>query len=520
MNEQFAVENCPIGGNLHGGDKSRFLRLRRLGIDTYREAVIYMREDCSVCRSEGFEAQSRISVRCNSHSIIATLNVVKNGLLASDEVGLSEAAWKLLGAEEGDFIELAHPPALASLGKVRAKIYGKRLGAEDYKEIIGDIAAGRFSDIDTAAFITACAGERLAQDEIINLTKAMIETGERLSWNGNAPIMDKHCIGGLPGNQTTLLVVPIIAAFGLKMPKISSRAITSPAGTADTMETLTNVNLSIEEIKKVVEQEGGCIVSGDELKLNPADNFLSRIEHALEINGAGQMIASVLSKKVVCGATHVVIDIPVGQTAKVSTFEAASSLGKLLSLVGSAVGLSIQTMISDGSQPVGRGIGPALEARDVLAVLKNEQNAPADLRERALILAGRILEMSQTVAEGQGQKIAAQILADGRAWRKFINICEAQGGFREPPRADFKKIITAQNAGIVTAIDNRKLARVAKLAGAPRAQSAGLELHIPVGGKVESEQPLYTIHAENKEELIYALEYVGNTAGIFDVEEF
>ncbi len=518
MNELIAVENRLTSENLHGGNKPHSRRLRRLGIDTYREAVIYMREDCFVCRSEGFEARSRISVRHNSHSIIATLNVVNNELLAPDEAGLSEAAWRLLDAEEGDWVELAHPPALASLGKVRAKIYGKYLDAEDYKEIIGDIAAGRYSDIDVAAFITACAGERLAQDEIINLTKAMIETGERLSWNGSAPIMDKHSVGELPGNRTTLIVVPIVAAFGLTMPKISSRAITSPAGTADTMATLAPVNLSLSEMRRVVEREGGCIVWGGALKLSPADDFLIRVERALDVDSKGQMVASVLSKKVIVGSTHVFLDIPVGQTAKVRTFEEASSLGKLLSLVGRAVGLSIQTIISDGTQPVGRGIGPALEARDVLAVLQNETDAPEDLRERALILAGNILEMSQTVAEGQGRKIAAQILADGRAWQKFLNICEAQGGFREPIRADFTQTIVAQNAGIVTTIDNRKLARVAKLAGAPRAQSAGLELHAPIGYKVEAGQPLYTIHAETTEELDYALEYVGNTIEIINVE--
>lgn len=519
MNEQIAVEHRLISENLRGGVKPHPLRLRRLGIDTYREAVIYMREDCRICRSEGFEARSRILVRHNSHSIIATLNVVNNSLLAAGEAGLSEAAWHLLGAEEGDFIELSHPPALASLGKVRAKVYGKHLDAQDYKEIIADIAAGLFSDIDLAAFITACAGERLAQDEIINLTKAMIESGERLSWNGNAPIMDKHSVGGLPGNRTTLIVVPIIAAFGLTMPKISSRAITYPAGTADAMSTLAPVNLSLPEMRRVVEREGGCIVSDGTLKLNPAHDFLIRIERALDINGAGQMIASVLSKKVSSGMTHIVLDIPVGQPGKVPTFKAASSLGKLLSLVGHTVGLSVQTIISDGAQPVGRGIGPALEAKDVLAVLQNAPDAPEDLRERSLVLAGRILEMSQAVAEGQGRKIAAQILADGRAWQKFLNICEVQGGFREPSRADFTQPIVTQNAGIVTTIDNRKLARIAKLAGAPRAQSAGLELHAPVGCKVEIGQPLYTIHAETTEELHYALEYVGNTVGIFNVEE-
>lgn len=498
-------------------EKINRLRLRRLSIDTYHEAVIYMREDCSVCRSEGFEAQSRILVKYKAYSIIATLNVIKSDLLAPGEVSLSEVAWRKLNAEEGQWIELSHPPALKSLSKVRAKIYGKHLSKSDYFEIINDITESRYSDIDLSAFITACMGERMEQDEIISLTEAMIKAGERLTWQ-HPLVMDKHCVGGLPGNRTTLLIVPIIAAFGLTMPKTSSRAITSPAGTADTMETLAPVNLGLKEMLRVVEKEGGCIVWGGSVKLSPADDILIRVERALDIDSEGQLIASVLSKKVAAGSTHVILDIPVGATAKVRGFEAAQKLSRKLKFVGEVVGLKTQTIISDGSQPVGRGIGPVLEAHDVLAVLQNERNAPEDLRERALILAGYILEMSGQVTEGKGSKIAREILETGRAWQKFLAICEAQGGFRELPDAKFKEPIIAQTSGIVTAVDNRKLARVAKLAGAPRAQSAGVEFYAPIGSKVEVGQPLYTIHAETAGELNYTLEFVKGSQSVVNIE--
>lgn len=520
MNEHPTVDCRDATGEKQSrpGEYSGKLHLRRLGIDTYREAVVYMREDCPVCRSEGFEARSRVLVRHGSNSIIATLNVVKNGLLKPSEAGLSEAAWQLLSANEGDYIELSHPPALESLGKVRSKIYGKHLNAADYREIVSDISKNLYSDIDLAAFLTACAGEKMAQDEIVSLTKAMIETGERLSWNAS-PVMDKHCVGGLPGNRTTLLIVPIVAAFGLTMPKTSSRAITSPAGTADAMETLAPVNLNLKEMRRVVESEGGCIVWGGAVQLSSADDCLIRVERALDIDSEAQMLASVLSKKAAAGSTHVVLDIPVGATAKVRSFEAAQKLCRQLKTIGEAVNLKIETIISDGSQPVGRGIGPALEAKDVLAVLQNERDAPEDLRERSLILAGHILEMSALAPQGQGRKLAQKILEGGQAWKKFLAICEAQGGLREPLRARFTQIIVAGRSGIVTAIDNRKLTRVAKLAGAPRAQSAGAEFHTSIGFKTEVGQPLYTVHAETAGELDYALEYVSRNAGIISVEE-
>ncbi len=496
---------------------SHVLRLRRLGIDTYQEPVIYMRNDCHVCRAEGFEAQSRVQVALNNHSIVATLNVVTGELLALDEAGLSEAAWRLLGARAGDAVILSHPPVLESLSLVRAKVYGKRLGGGDMRAIVRDIAAGRYADIHLSAFIAACAGDRLDLAETIALTRAMIDAGERLAW-GRSPVVDKHCVGGLPGNRTTLIVVPIVAAFGLTMPKTSSRAITSPAGTADVMETLTEVELDVPAMHRVVEREGGCIVWGGAVRLSPADDILIRVERPLDLDSDGQLVASVLSKKAAAGSSHVVIDIPVGETAKVRSREAAQALSHRLVETGRAIGLTVQTVVTDGTQPVGRGIGPALEARDVLAVLRREADAPADLRERALRLAGAVLEFSPEIAPGEGVRRARDILDDGRAWNKFEAICVAQGGLRVPSVAEHTHAVTATQCGRVTAIDNRRLARVAKLAGAPRAPAAGLELHAPLGTVVKPGQPLFTMHAEAPGELAYALDYIAAQPGIVRVE--
>jgi len=494
------------------------MRLRRLGIDTYQESIIYMRSECHVCRSEGFEAQSRIQVEHEGRSIIATLNIVTTDLLAPDEAGLSEAAWRLLRAKEGDRILLSHAAPLESLSRVRAKVYGKRLDEAEMDAIVQDIAAGRYSDVHLASFITACAADRLDLGEMASLTRAMIGVGQRIDWT-QTPVMDKHSVGGLPGNRTTLVVVPIVAAFGLLIPKTSSRAITSPAGTADTMEILAPVALDIAPMRRVVEREGGCIVWGGAVRLSPADDVLIRVERPLDLDSEGQLVASILSKKAAAGSSHVVIDVPVGPTAKVRGLDAAKTLGRRLEEVGRAVGLTVRVAITDGTQPVGRGLGPALEARDVLSVLQGHRDAPQDLRERALLLAGDVLELSSRVPEGRGRIEAEAILDDGRAWRKFQAICEAQGGLREPPRAPHTHAVPAERAGRVIAIDNRRLARIAKLSGAPKARASGLQLHTPIGTRVEKGQPLFTIHAEARGELDYALGYSEGQTDIVQIEE-
>lgn len=507
----------PIGHETGATFPSRLI-LRRLGIDTYQEHIVYMRADCHVCRSEGFEARSRVRVSANGKSLLATLNVIRSELLGPEEAGLSEAAWFQLGARDGDIIEVMHPEPIESESFVRAKAYGARLSETALNAIVGDIANGLYSDLHLAAFLTACAGNRLDLDETIGLTRAMIGVGDRISWP-YPMVADKHCVGGLPGNRTTLLLVPIVAALGLPIPKTSSRAITSPAGTADTMETLAPVNLDLATMRRVVEREGGCIAWGGAARLSPADDIIIRVERPLDFDSDGQLVASVISKKLAAGATHAVFDLPVGSTAKVRSREAAERLGDRLTKVGANLGLNVRIVETDGSQPVGRGIGPALEARDVLAVIQRREGAPLDLRDRALQLAGHLLELAGRAQPGNGMAMAIEILDTGGAWAKLQAICDAQGGMRTPPIAEHRHPVIAAISGHISAVDNRRLAKVAKLAGAPKSPAAGLDLHVRLGDRVDEGQPLFTVHAQSRGELEYALHYVAAQRKIVCIAE-
>jgi thymidine phosphorylase len=493
------------------------LKVKSLGIDTYRENIIFMKSDCHICRSEGFTALTRLEVRHKEKRIIATLDVVLSDLLQKNEAGLSEMAIKRLGVKDGDLITVSHLKPIESLSDVRAKMYHKKINEAAYYRIINDITNGLYSDIEIAAFIAGCAGDNLDVDEITWLTKAMIDSGSRLKWDGQI-IMDKHSVGGLPGNRTTPIVVAIIASAGLTIPKISSRAITSPAGTADTMETITTVNLPIDKIKEVVNKEGGCFAWGRLAKLSPADDILITIEKALDVDSPGQMIASILSKKVATGSTHVVIEIPFGQTAKVRTNDEALKLQYYFNTVGEAIKLKVDVLIMDGSQPIGKGIGPSLEAMDVLSVLRNQKEAPNNLKEKSLMIAGTLLELSETIEKGKGVFEARKILESGKAYEKFEKICLAQGGFKEPVFAKYKTEIKSKIAGIVTTIDNRKLAKIAKLAGAPQSPSAGIHFDSPIGTKTEKGQTLFTIYSESEGELQYAVDYFKSVAPIIQID--
>jgi thymidine phosphorylase len=471
------------------------LKLRRIPIDTYREAVAYLPRHSNVYRPADFQALSKVELHAGGKRVIAVLNVIERAdWLAADEVGVSELGFHLLGVPEGTTVEMMQAPPVHSLDFVRRKIQGHELDAQELNAIIRDIAEHRYSKTEIAAFLISSASF-LSTDEVLSLTHAMANIGSRIAWVDGV-IVDKHCIGGIPGNRTSMIVVPIVAAHGLTIPKTSSRAITSPAGTADTMEVCARVDLDIEEMREVVRAEKGCLVWGGHVNLSPADDILISVERPLMVDTAEQMVASILSKKLVAGSQQIVIDLPLGPTAKVRERSAAVRLKKLFEFVGDRLGLGIEVVITDGIQPVGFGIGPALEARDVRKVLANAPDAPADLRQRGLQLAAHILEFDPNLRGGYGLARATELLESGAAREKFERICAAQGKApKETALGHLRHEVTAERDGVVAAVDCLRLSRIARLSGAPNDMGAGIDLLKKLSDPVEAGEPLYRIHS-------------------------
>ncbi len=489
------------------------MKIKPLPIDTFPENMVFLLREGNGYSSEQFQALRKIRVYAGKLEILATLALIDDDrLLSKDEIGLGEQAFRRLGLPEGAevAIQQARPPA--SLESVRRKIDGETLSESEMRAIIADIACHRYSPMEIGAFLVACAGFMTTQ-ETLEITNAMIAVGNRLQWESPL-VVDKHCIGGVPGNRTSMIVVPIIAAHGLLMPKTSSRAITSPAGTADTMEVLANVELSSNEMKRIAAQEQAFLAWGGQVQLSPADDILISVERPLRIDTHEQMVASILSKKVAAGSTHLVLDIPVGPTAKVRSQSDAVRLRKTFEYVARHLGIETHVVISDGSQPVGRGIGPGVEARDVMAVLRNDEDAPQDLREHALLLAGRILDFDPAVEGGRGYARALELLASGAALHKMERLIEAQGRQTiQYPLGVYRLEIKAEQAGKVDAIDCERIARIARLAGAPMDKGAGIDLFHKVGESVRTGEVLYCIYANSETGLRFAGELAAEASG-------
>ena len=489
------------------------LKARPMPLDTFRENVVMLARDNAVLRPERLAGAHRVEVKARGVTILASPVITDDpALLAADEIGLPQPAYHRLGVAPGERVTIAPARPPRSLDAVRAKIRGETLTPAMMAEVVADLVGHRCSDMEIAAFLIACASFMTA-DETLDLTRAMVDAGARLSW-GDRTVVDKHSIGGVPGNRTSLIVAPIVAAHGLLIPKTSSRAITSPAGTADTMEVLARVDLSADEMRQVVETCGGCIVWGGRVNLSPADDVLISVERPLGVDTPEQMVASILSKKASAGSSHLVIDMPIGPSAKIRDAASALRVRKLFEFVASRMGVAIDIVATDGSRPVGRGVGPVLETRDVLAVLDNRADAPRDLLDKSVRLAGRLLEVDPAVLGGRGEDRARALVASGAARAKLDEIIALQGP--SPIRADLgalTHVVTARSAGHVAAIDGLRIAAVARLAGAPTDAGAGLLLMRDVGDAVRPGDPLYRIHGVEPSEFRFAVEAAEEASG-------
>lgn len=493
------------------------LRLRRMGIDTLSEHVVFIHESAVAEGRLGFQPLDRVHLLGeNGGELTGVLNFCTDSLLARDEIGLSEVAFRDFGEREGARVRATHAPAPESVERVRYKLRGGRLSRADFDAVLRDVCARRYSKPELSMFVLACALRQLDRAELVAFTEAMVACGSRLDWDADV-VVDKHSIGGVPGNRTTMVVVPIVTSLGLTMPKTSSRAITSPSGTADTMATLAEVALSPQTIRRVVEQTGGCIAWGGALDLAPADDVLITVERPMGIDTEAQMIASILSKKKTAGATHALIDVPVGPSAKVRTHRAAEELAELFRRVGEAVGLSVDVVLTDAHGPIGSGVGPRLEALDVLAVLERKPDAPRDLREKSLFLAARLLERAGAVPDACGYRAAQEALDSGAALARFQAIRELQGARDLPPAAPFTGVVAAAADGRVRALDCLRIARVAKLAGAPANPAAGLRVLCHVGDVVARGQPVLEVHAQSEAQLGFAVAHAEQARDLVEI---
>ncbi|MDO5844880.1 MAG: AMP phosphorylase [Methanocorpusculum sp.] len=422
---------------------------------------------------------------------------------------ISLASAENLGIDAGDEIEIRAAPRPESIEFIRKKMDGGRLTREETSKIVSDMTGNILSPSEITAYITAAYINGMNMDEVEYLTREMVASGDKITFS-KRPVVDKHSIGGVPGNKITLISVPIIAASGLLIPKTSSRAITGAGGTADLMEALAPVSFSSSEIKKMTEKAGGVIVWGGATNIAPADDMIIKYEYPLKIDARGQMLASIMAKKMAVGSDTCVIDIPVGAGTKVADEKEGQVLANELIELGRRLGIRVECAITYGGAPIGRNIGVNLEVAEALRILEGGEGATS-LIQKSCAIAGIALEMTGKAAPNKGSDLALELIKNGKAHEKMMQIIDIQGGDSKIKSGDlmfgsFTFDIPSPCDGYIISVKNRDLIDIARLAGSPVEHGAGLHLHKKPGEQVKRGEPLLTIYAEKEWRLTQAIE--------------
>lgn len=459
--------------------------------------------------SIGVHPKDRILIKTlgkDSRSFATIIDTVK-GFIKEEEIVVSSEIKDILELKSGQKVEISLAEIPRSLDYIKKKLSSKRFSREEIFEITRDIVSNSLSESEIALFVSAMYQKGMNFQETIYLIEAILESGDRL-YLDEKMIVDKHCVGGLPGNRTTPLVVSICAAGGLTFPKTSSRAITSAAGTADVVETIAKVDFEMNDLKRIIKKTNACMVWGGSLGLVPADEKIIQIEKALKIDPKSQLLASIMSKKLSVGSNHILIDLPYGKTAKLQNRQKALVLKKDFERIARHFNMKLKCVLTDGSQPIGNGIGPVLEMLDIISILDPKQRGPYDLEQKSLFLSGELFELTGKAKKGKGIELARQILYSGKAFNKFKEIIKAQkGNLNGLELPKFRKDILANKKGKVKEIDNKIISSLARAAGSPLDKSAGLYLHVHLGYEVEKGQKIITIYSESKSRLNEALKF-------------
>jgi len=451
----------------------------------------------------GINRHDRVRISTNKKFLAAIVQISKT-MLKEGEIGVYKNVAHELGLKDGDMVQVAATEKPKSIEFIKKKMDGHELTKDEIRAIVKDITEHNLSDIEMSAYVSAMYMREMNMRETADLTMAMVESGEIIEFD-RKPVFDFHSVGGCPGNKVTLIIVPIVAAAGLMIPKTSSRAISSACGTADIFEGIANVILSGADIKRISEQIGGVIAWGGGVNIAPADDIIIRAEYPLRIDPYAQLIASVMAKKKAVSAEYLLLDIPMGPNTKVPTEELARKYARDFIDLGQKLGIKVECAITYGGQPVGRAVGPALEAREAFVALEGGE-APNSVLEKSCALAGILLEMGGVAQIGQGKQMARDILKSGKALAKMRQIVEAQGGNPNISSKDIKvgeytHEIVSTVEGYVDNINNKDLVRIARALGAPKDWGAGLVLNKKKGRLVAKGEVLFTLYSNNKKKL-------------------
>lgn len=382
---------------------------------------------------------------------------------------------------------------------------------QELQALIGAVMDGSMADYQLSAWLMAVFLKGLTPAETLAVTLAMRDSGERVDWRGiSGPKLDKHSSGGV-GDKTTLVVVPLLAAAGVSMLKMSGRGLGHAGGTVDKLESIPGfrTDLSAEEARDQVRRIGAALV-GQSPTLAPADKKLYALRDVTAtVESLPLIAASIMSKKLAGGADAVLLDVKVGRGAYMKDIRQAEELARRMVAIGRGAGVRTVAMLTDMEEPLGYAVGNALEVEEACHLLTGHGRIDSRFRELCLTLAARGLLMTGKARnESAARTLAEETLHSGAAARKFEEIVEAQGGnpavVQNPdhlPRSTSVHIVHSEQAGFISSIDAEAIGRLTMEMGAGRVRkddsidpAVGIVLLKKTGDPVSKDEPIAVLH--------------------------